>query len=558
MVSRGKLNRAYNVSEGACLNKGEPAPNIPYDFDREEMKRPIQGSRLAAWIGLLLVVIGLGLIAWIISSVNELHDRLTSISPAFATTFLVVVLLALIAILLLGFRFWLSARRDGTPDVDAKVREDHIGAAQQAIDATEKQLDLLADEVARRALKSELEGVSQDFAARRYQIVVFGTGSAGKTSVINALLGRKAGETDPIVGTTRDQESHAYSLEGFEGGSLRLVDTPGLSEFGTGGAMREEKARELAAEADLLLFVVDQDLRDIEFRPLADLARIGKRSLLVLNKTDLYTTSDLQTIHQRLRERLSDVMDTDRVVLCAAAPTALIVRDSKGVHQETPPPDVTALAEELARILRAEGMDLLAQNVLLRVKRVSDKAREIVSASRIVQSRRIVSRFSWTTAGVLFVNPIPGLSVLATAAINYQMITEIARCFGVEIGAASAKRMARELAQVMIKMGIVGVATELIGKALKASVVGFVAGGAVEAVAGAYLTRLAGEAFTDYFARDQNWGEGGMQGAIERKFRLQRQSEFVVDFVKEAARRILSDSETELEQRDRQSNAAKV
>ena len=76
-------------------------------------------------------------------------------------------------------------------------------------------------------------------------------------------------------------------LEGVEG-TLVLTDTPGLSEIGEGGAVREAEARDLAARADLLLFVVDDDLVRAEHEPLMALARQGKRSIVVLNKTDRY------------------------------------------------------------------------------------------------------------------------------------------------------------------------------------------------------------------------------------------------------------------------------
>ncbi len=377
-----------------------------------------------------------------------------------------------------------------------------------------------------------------DLAAKRYTIVVFGTGSAGKTSVINALLGRTAGLTDPVTGTTKEGEQFGYTLDGFDDGQLRLIDTPGLSEIGPASAMREERARELAAQADLLLFVVDQDLRDIEYRPLAALARLGKRAILVFNKSDLYPPADAAAIVARLRERVGEFMGADPLVVCAAAPASVIVRGSSRMDTETPPPDVGDLADRIAAILGSEGRSLLAANVLLRAKRISDKARETINAARMQRSRTIVSRFTWTTAGVMFVNPVPGLGALATAAINYQMVCEIGKVFRVAISADAAKLMARELAQVMIKMGVVGLATEILGKALKASVVGYLAGGAIDAVVGGYLTRLAGDVFIDYFAHDQNWGEGGMQGAIEQRFNLQKRGEFVTEFLREAADRV--------------------
>ncbi|MFP3325656.1 GTPase, partial [Planococcus sp. SIMBA_160] len=77
---------------------------------------------------------------------------------------------------------------------------------------------------------------------------------------------------------------------------ILVTDTPGILEAGVMGTEREQLARELATEADLLLFVVDNDLRQSEYDPLSVLAEIGKRSLLIFNKTDLYTDEDQEII----------------------------------------------------------------------------------------------------------------------------------------------------------------------------------------------------------------------------------------------------------------------
>lgn len=504
-----------------------------------QMKTVGRSSRLVLWFGVMLSLLGLALIGWVFSSLNDLHARLSTVSPKFATVLVAAVLIVLLLILALGLRFLWSARRtDRYRLPDADVAADPVAAAAQSLAAAEKQILLVTDEIARHALSAELSGVASDLTAKRYTMVVFGTGSAGKTSIINALLGRSVGTTDPITGTTREGEEYQLVIDGFDEGQLRLIDTPGLAEIGSAGAMREERARELATRADLLLFVVDQDLRDIEYRPMAALARLGKRAILVFNKRDLYSPADAAAIIARLRERVGEFISPDSVVVCAAAPVANLVRSPSGTQSEKPPSDVGPLADRIAEVLGSDGRTLLAANVLLRAKCVSDKARGAINAARAECSRAIVSRFTWTTAAVMFVNPVPGLGALAAAAINYQMVCEIAKVFGVAIGADSAKRMARDLAQVMIKMGIVGLATEILGKGLKTSLVGYVAGGAIEAVAGAYLTRLAGDAFIDYFAHDQNWGEGGMQGAIERRFNLQRRGEFVAEFLREAAERV--------------------
>ena len=137
-------------------------------------------------------------------------------------------------------------------------------------------------------------------------VVIFGTVSAGKTSLINALIGRQVGTTEAVMGTTRHGQSHTYQLKSVDA-LVEVTDTPGMSEAGCGGEAREIEARGLAVRADLLLFVVDHDLIRSEYSPLIELARLGKRSIVVLNKKDRFPDDDLAAILAKLRERLSGI-----------------------------------------------------------------------------------------------------------------------------------------------------------------------------------------------------------------------------------------------------------
>jgi hypothetical protein len=130
-------------------------------------------------------------------------------------------------------------------------------------------IERVSDPARREQLKREL---SQIDAARQAEIsnlhvVVFGTVSSGKTSLINALLGRQVGATEAVMGTTRHGENHTYELKAVDA-AVYLTDTPGLGEAGAGGEARESEARALAVRADLLLFVVDHDLIRGQYEPL--------------------------------------------------------------------------------------------------------------------------------------------------------------------------------------------------------------------------------------------------------------------------------------------------
>jgi hypothetical protein len=55
----------------------------------------------------------------------------------------------------------------------------------------------------------------------------------------------------------------------------------------------------------------------------------------------------------------------------------------------------------------------------------------------------------------------------------------------------------------------------------------------------AYLTHISGQTFAEYFARGQDWGDGGMQAALIRQFDLHSRAEFLQEFAQQAIDRVL-------------------
>ena len=64
-----------------------------------------------------------------------------------------------------------------------------IVAADVQAEQAEQVVAQVRDEAAQIKLRREMAELRADRQARRFHVVVFGTGSAGKTSLINALLG---------------------------------------------------------------------------------------------------------------------------------------------------------------------------------------------------------------------------------------------------------------------------------------------------------------------------------------------------------------------------------
>jgi tRNA modification GTPase len=123
------------------------------------------------------------------------------------------------------------------------------------------------------------------------RVVIYGATNAGKSSLLNRLLGYDRAIVSEIPGTTRDTIEEKMNLRGVP---IRLVDTAGLrtskDELEHAGMARTEKSRELA---DLLLHMVDRSAPRPEDFVDPD---PEKNEIVVLNKSDLSEHADWKNV----------------------------------------------------------------------------------------------------------------------------------------------------------------------------------------------------------------------------------------------------------------------
>ncbi len=487
-------------------------------------------------IGLSLI---LGLMLWLINSLYRLYIQISFTAPLLANL-LLLLLIVLLGMLIYALIYYMglfqqSPTRAPQGRLAPKIPVEKTEAAEETLKAVRKQVKQIQDEVARQELLTRSREIEANLARGELLVVVFGTGSAGKTSLVNALIGRMVGKIGAPMGTTEVGETYSLKLKGLNR-QILITDTPGILEAGVVGTQREQLARQLATEADLLLFVVDNDLRQSEYEPLRRLAEIGKRSLLVLNKTDLYTDTDKETILARLRQRVRGFIATMDVVAITANPQAAQLENGAIIQ---PDADIMPLIRRLAAVLRAEGEDLVADNILLQSQRLGEEARRLIDVQRKRQAEKVVERFQWIGAGVIAVTPLPVVDLLATAAVNAQMVVEIGRIYGCELNMERGRELALSLGKTLASLGIVKGAIELLSTALQLNVATLVVGKAIQGVTAAYLTRIAGKSFIEYFRHDQDWGDGGITEVVQRQFQLNRKDEFIKAFVQEAIARVV-------------------
>jgi small GTP-binding protein len=494
---------------------------------------------------LITLVVGvcfvIGMMLWLISGLSKLYSEIAWTSPLLAG-FLVFVLILLFICLIAAFiyYFWVipqnkTSSKSKTRRFMAKLPGEKNEIAQTNLKAIKKQLAQIQDEVAQEALLAKSREIEANLATGALKVVVFGTGSAGKTSLVNALIGEIVGNVQASMGTTTEGTTYTLKLPGLTR-EILITDTPGILEMGAPGEIREQLARELATEADLLLFVCDNDLRASEFAPLQALASLGKRSLLVFNKIDLYSEEEQEIILVNLQERVSKfIAKTDVIKICANPQPVQF--SAEEIIQ--PDAEIIPLIKRLAAVCRAEGDDLLADNILLQSQRLGQEARKLIDQQRRREADKIIMRYQWIGAGVIACTPLPVVDMLATAAVNAQMVVEIGQVYGCELNSDRGRDLALSLGKTLVSLGIVKGAVELIAKALQLNVATYVVGKVIQGVSAAYLTRIAGKSFVEYFRHDQDWGDGGITEVVQEQFKLSRKEEFIKSFVQDAITRVV-------------------
>ncbi len=487
------------------------------------------------------ILIGVGLLLGVVSSLGQLYGAIASQSRLLAQAVITLILIALLGALgILTYYALLFLRPRRKRTVTLPDQPDEVAAV--SLQAAQQQVSQIEDEIARQALAERSALLAQRLEEQTFQLVVFGLGSAGKTALVNALLGEMAAPVAATLGTTQSAQTYKVALgsgriKGGRGGEqeILITDTPGLLEAGVFGTQRAEAAKALAAQADLLLFVVDNDLHRAEYEPLRMLVQMGKRSLLVLNKRDRYLPAEKTQIMRQLRARTRGLIAPEDVVETAAKPSPVFVSDGTYVQPE---PDIAVLVDRIIAVLRNEGSDLIANNLLLQSQRISDDAKFLLSTQRQQQAEAIIDRYQWIGAGVLAATPLPVVDMLAAAAVNAQMVVELGRVYGVEVSIEEAKALAVSLAKTMAALSLAKGVMKMLAVGLQANVATAVASKLVQGASAAYLTRIAGKSFVVYFQANQDWGDRGIQAVVEQQYQLNRRDEFVKQFLRSAVKKL--------------------
>lgn len=133
--------------------------------------------------------------------------------------------------------------------------------------------------------------------------VIIGKPNAGKSSLMNVLVGKERAIVTDIAGTTRDVLEEQINLDGI---TLNVIDTAGIRDtMDVVEKIGVDKAKEYLLKADLIIYVVDSstglDENDREILKLLE----NRKAIILLNKSDLVSVVSEEDLNEVLINQVS-------------------------------------------------------------------------------------------------------------------------------------------------------------------------------------------------------------------------------------------------------------
>lgn len=486
--------------------------------------------------GLLLVVaaavIGLALI-YLPNLLVSNYRAVSALGAIWGWIYLLVVGLGLL--LLVGSAVWTIWKLWGS-SVAKKIRRKrrNLNPSQLSTSQKSNEIQENLDQVEKLRLgagddvemQQQLDPLLQEIEYKREQqtleIVAFGTISSGKSSVLNLLSGRNTFSTDVRGGTTVTRNEIPWP----NNDKVTLVDTPGIGEVD--GADHVAIAGEAAKDADLVIVVVDGPLRESEHELLEKLGQMEKRAIICLNKSDWYSQSDRDKLIGQISRQTNGFVNTEDVIAIQAQPghrtrRKIMADGSTKDETVTTEADIGPLADRMISIVKRDGKELLMANVLLQSRGLVEKARLRAQESLDKKAWSIVDKYMWGAGGVAAVSPFPVVDLLAGSAISTKMILDLADVYQQKVDLETASKWLGEMGKNLVGMlGAQGatLAATAVGASLLKTIpfAGTIAGGALQGVVQALITKWIGAVFIEYFRNEMQQPEGGLSGLARRQW----------------------------------------
>ena len=282
----------------------------------------------------------------------------------------------------------------------------------------------------------EAQAELQELASRQesgsVHLCFFGEISTGKSSLIKALIPDAGVAISAVGGSTIDIRH--YRWRDGKGRQILLTDVPG-----SGGleADFDKVARDEALRSQLVLFVCDGDLTRAESRAVQHLLALEKPLILVMNKSDRYSSEEQSMLLERLLDHLGDLggeySNEQVVAVSAGGELDVVQRQSDGSEstvRRQRPADIGVLVVAINRLLDDDPASLDARRDRAVFRLAADKLKEAELEYRQERAAQIIRSSTRKAVVGALAAVSPGTDIIIQGYIGTAMTRELCSLFG--------------------------------------------------------------------------------------------------------------------------------
>ena len=370
----------------------------------------------------LVFIVATGALLFITESALNVWDRLRAGSPAILYGYVAIMVVLGLAALWLVWKLV----------VKKKVASQKPAKPLSKIDIKERLQQAEAAGVDVSGAQEELQDLAARQATGAIHLCFFGEISAGKSSLIKALVPEADVVIDVVGGSTDDVRHFRWRNE--MGTEILLTDVPG-----TGGLEGDldEIATEEAKRSHLVLFVCDSDLTRAELTAIKALLAFDKPIVLVLNKADRYSADEQATLLQKLLQRIEELggeVQRDHVVAVSAGGSTEVVERLADGSEETArrerSADIGVLVVAINRLLSDETLPLDARRERAVFQIAAEKLQVAEEEYRLQRSEQVIRSATRKAVVGAMAAVSPGTDILVQGYIGTAMTQELCKIYG--------------------------------------------------------------------------------------------------------------------------------
>jgi len=278
---------------------------------------------------------------------------------------------------------------------------------------------------------------------KELQISVYGKVGVGKSSLLNALIGKQVFSTDITNGNTKTIKSYKWFKRFKTFNKVELIDSPGIDEIDN--TKEEEINFHYLLSTDLILFVIDSDITRVDLNSIEKLLKHNKPILIVLNRCDQWTKRQTKLILSSIQKKLSFYKDKIKIALVASSPREAKMQRDGTVRSEQKSPKVNILKRELKDIIDQSGELILCINSL----RLADEFYKLLKEHRLLkrkeEAQSLIGKYAALKASGVAINPFLMFDLVTGLALDSALIIQLSKLYGLEVGGPAARQLVKKL-----------------------------------------------------------------------------------------------------------------